>query len=181
MTEVLTQIVLVIGGSTELSILAKATAILLLALVALRIARRVPASVRSLVLASTFGVLLIIAWATGAVLFLVPVVETICRVRRMRRSASRWPHHAALVRTLCREAGVTRHVRVLVHEDLVAPFTYGVLRPAILMPADAQNWTDDEIRQAVIHELEHVRRADWPMHLLARVVCALYWFHPLVW
>src|SRR5207248_2216684 len=131
--------------STELSILAKATAILLLALVALRIARRVPASVRSLVLASTFGVLLvlpiaamimppvalevgtagittetaglsvridaiprhypvrpaiegsanaagdrrpgsvrlllIIAWATGAVLFLVPVVETICRVR----------------------------------------------------------------------------------------------------
>src|SRR4051794_5137955 len=60
MTEVLTQIVLVIGGSTGLSVLAKATTILLLALVALRPARRVPASVRSLVLASTFGILFVL-------------------------------------------------------------------------------------------------------------------------
>ena len=33
----------------------------------------------------------------------------------------------------------------------------------------------------MVHELEHVRRADWASHCLARVVCAAYWFHPLVW
>src|SRR5256885_17233707 len=60
MTEVLTQIVLVIGASTELSILAKATTILVLALLALWMSRRVPASVRSLVLASTFGILFVL-------------------------------------------------------------------------------------------------------------------------
>ena len=32
-----------------------------------------------------------------------------------------------------------------------------------------------------MHELEHVRRRDWWVHLAARVTCALYWFHPLVW
>jgi uncharacterized protein (TIGR03435 family) len=33
----------------------------------------------------------------------------------------------------------------------------------------------------MLHELEHVRRLDWPVQMAARVVCAVYWFHPLVW
>jgi bla regulator protein BlaR1 len=49
------------------------------------------------------------------------------------------------------------------------------------MPFDAQSWSDAEIRHAMVHELEHVRRVDWPVQLVARIVCALYWFHPLVW
>jgi uncharacterized protein (TIGR03435 family) len=33
----------------------------------------------------------------------------------------------------------------------------------------------------MIHELEHIRRADCLVHIVARLVCAFYWFHPLVW
>ena len=40
---------------------------------------------------------------------------------------------------------------------------------------------DTSLRRAFVHELEHVRRRDWWVHLAARVTCALYWFHPLVW
>jgi uncharacterized protein (TIGR03435 family) len=29
--------------------------------------------------------------------------------------------------------------------------------------------------------MEHVRRADWMSQVLARVVAAVYWFHPIVW
>jgi ankyrin repeat protein len=32
-----------------------------------------------------------------------------------------------------------------------------------------------------LHELEHVRRGDWMVQLAARAICAIYWFHPLVW
>ena len=32
-----------------------------------------------------------------------------------------------------------------------------------------------------MHELEHVRRGDSVSRCLARVACAVYWFHPLVW
>jgi uncharacterized protein (TIGR03435 family) len=59
--------------------------------------------------------------------------------------------------------------------------TCGILRPAIVLPADVQHWTNDDVKRAVVHELEHVRRGDWLMHCVARSVCALYWFHPLVW
>jgi TonB family protein len=33
----------------------------------------------------------------------------------------------------------------------------------------------------MVHELEHVRRGDWISHCAARALCAVYWFHPLVW
>jgi hypothetical protein len=50
-----------------------------------------------------------------------------------------------------------------------------------MLPADAENWSDSALRRALVHELEHVRRADWLIQNFARLVCAFYWFHPLVW
>ena len=49
------------------------------------------------------------------------------------------------------------------------------------MPADIDAWNAEDVRRALIHELEHVRRGDWMIQLMARTVCAMYWFHPLVW
>ena len=51
----------------------------------------------------------------------------------------------------------------------------------IVFPLDARTWPDADLRRALIHELEHVRRGDWVTMCLARTVCAVYWFHPLVW
>jgi uncharacterized protein (TIGR03435 family) len=59
--------------------------------------------------------------------------------------------------------------------------TFGVLRPVILLPPDSRVWDRRELRCALIHELEHVRRRDWLVHCASRITCAVYWFHPLVW
>ena len=59
--------------------------------------------------------------------------------------------------------------------------TYGILRPVIMLPLDATVWSEEELCRAMIHELEHVRRGDWLSQFMARMVRALYWFHPLVW
>jgi TonB family protein len=50
-----------------------------------------------------------------------------------------------------------------------------------VLPADAVQWSDDRRRAVLAHELAHVRRGDWVVHVVAAVVCAAYWFHPLFW
>lgn len=86
-----------------------------------------------------------------------------------------------LVHTLATESGIHKRVDVLLHEDVPAPLTCGLMRPAIVLPSDAQEWSESDLHRALVHELEHVRRGDWGIQLLARVSCAAYWFHPLVW
>ena len=79
------------------------------------------------------------------------------------------------------ESGFRRRVEVLLHEELPGPIASGMLHPVVLFPLDAQTWGTEDLNRALVHELEHVRRGDVFTHCLARVICAVYWFHPLVW
>jgi TonB family protein len=124
--------------------------------------------------------LLLAAWMAGSVLFLLPVAMGLWQVRSLRRSALPWSQGQSAVDGLAVEAGIRRRVEVLLGA-LPGPMTCGVAHPAIVLPMDAQTWEAEDLHRALVHELEHVRRADWPIHCLARTACAVYWFHPLVW
>ncbi len=99
----------------------------------------------------------------------------------LRRFGRPWQHGYSVVRELAVEADIRRRVKVLLHETVSSPVTYGVLRPTIVLPMDAPAWHEVDLTRAMIHELEHVRRCDWVSQCLARALCACYWFHPLVW
>jgi bla regulator protein blaR1 len=120
-------------------------------------------------------------WGTGVAAFLLPVLIGVWQVRALRRSARSWRRGRVLADALVREGRRRRQVDVLLHGDVPGPMTCGVLRPAIVLPRDAEAWAADELERAIVHELEHVRRGDWTSQCLARAACAAYWFHPLVW
>ncbi len=231
-----------------LSILAKVTVVMIVALIAVRCSRRSTASMRHVILASAFAVVAVLplaervlpalpvsvgraqatrpllpielvretpsqgaapspaagasqmpgratetrggapsatllfaaAWAIGAVVCLVPVLLTPWHLRRLRLASRPWRDGDSLARAIAVDIG-SRPLTLLVHDSVTAPLTCGIARPMVVLPADATRWPDDEIRRAVVHELEHVRRVDWFVHVATRVVCALYWFHPLTW
>jgi len=74
------------------------------------------------------------------------------------------------------------HAPRLVQSDRVKmPFATGFLDAVIVLPAESAAWTEDRRCAVLIHELAHVKRRDLVGHMVSRVVCALYWFHPLVW
>ena len=129
----------------------------------------------------SLSVLLLAGWIIGTAVFLLPVLTGLWQIRSLRRSGLPWLDEPWITETLALDAGIHRRVEILLHEALPGPITCGVLHPAILLPRDAESWAREDLSRAIIHELEHVRRRDAVTRCLARVVCAFYWFHPLVW
>jgi beta-lactamase regulating signal transducer with metallopeptidase domain len=130
--------------------------------------------------ASTISTLRLV-WIIGAAVLLASLATALVRLARVRRRGIPWMAGQAMSDGLACELGIRRSIPVLLHDDVTTPVTCGLSRPVIMLPPDARDWTEADVRRAFVHELEHVRRGDWSIQLMARVVCAVYWFNPLVW
>ncbi|MDZ7645036.1 MAG: M56 family metallopeptidase [Woeseiaceae bacterium] len=121
------------------------------------------------------------AVAVALVLALLAALVYMARVTRRAEETS----ESAEWRALCAATLGARRVqcapRLLLSRDVSAPLTWGVVRPIVLLPVSARRWPRAERLNAMRHELAHVARCDWPLQVLARLVCALYWFNPLIW
>jgi beta-lactamase regulating signal transducer with metallopeptidase domain len=245
MKSTIAELALALSQSVELSIVTKATVLMMFGLAAVGIARHARASIRHLLLATTFVMLLALpltivvgpslaievpfaqgshsagvsstnsstdslvqavarspeagnietsswsmppwqtlarwTWFAGLLLLTLPVAVDLWRLRRLIRNGLPSTRLSDLMRAVADECGLRRQTKVLLHEDLRAPLMCGIWRPVILLPPDADEWAESDLRRAFVHELEHAQRGDWATQLLARTVCSFYWFHPLVW
>ena len=77
--------------------------------------------------------------------------------------------------------GIRFPVNVAVSSDTLIPFSCGLWQPTIVLPEEAGEWSAATRCSVLRHELGHVARRDYPLHILTEVVRALYWLNPLVW
>ena len=122
-----------------------------------------------------------VVWVAGAIAFLIPVASALWRLSMIRRTGLPVAWHRAELARLADARGVSLPVELLEHEAVPGPMTFGISRPVIVLPLDAREWSEAELRRALMHEIEHIQRGDWLMQIVARTVAAFYWFHPLVW
>ncbi len=131
----------------------------------------------------SWSMLVFLVWAMGAAALIARLVLGLIAVQWMARRTDRvtdapW---LPLARELAAEIGVSRRVVFLRSRRAAMPMAWGILRPSVLMPADADTWPAERLRIVLLHELAHVKRRDCLTHLLAQFSCALYWFNPLAW
>ncbi len=118
----------------------------------------------------------------GGVFFLLAsLIAGIVRLRRVASSGEVWLDGTRLAAEVACANGIRRAVLVVISDEVSVPMTFGFRRQTIVVPATARLWDDGALRRALRHELEHVRRDDWALQLVARVAVAVYWPHPLVW
>ncbi|MBP1769454.1 MAG: peptidase BlaR1, partial [Candidatus Aminicenantes bacterium] len=124
-----------------------------------------------------------VLWPAGLVILLFRLAAGLAGAVRLTAEGTSLggPGWRALLERFLKLVSLRRPVRLKSHPEVMVPLTWGWRKPVVLFPAGAEAWTDDERSSALLHELSHIKRADFLVMLLVRTSLALYWWNPLCW
>jgi beta-lactamase regulating signal transducer with metallopeptidase domain len=122
-------------------------------------------------------------WVAGALVSLAVLVVGVLRLTWLAVHARRVTHGrwADLAAEISEAYGLRRPVTLLQSSHPSLLVTWGLARPKVILPAAADDWSDERARVVMSHELAHIRRGDWIVQLSAELLRAVYWFNPLMW
>ena len=131
-------------------------------------------------------VLVFLIWLVGALVALAQLARGLAALQEVSRKSvlvTAGPlAEAARAAAFSLQATQTMQVRqARLGSQVTVPLTYGIRRPVVVLPAEADQWPTPRLSAALLHEMAHVKRRDWALQLLGQIAGALYWFHPLVW
>jgi beta-lactamase regulating signal transducer with metallopeptidase domain len=120
-------------------------------------------------------------WLAGVAAGLARLLVSVHRVGDIvRRSTPIGPDGAALAGSVAAALGLGRIPETRVSKDIQAPQAAGPWRPIVLLPATAvSEWSQEELRMAVGHEMVHIRRRDLWLGWVPALTERLFFFHPL--
>jgi beta-lactamase regulating signal transducer with metallopeptidase domain len=124
----------------------------------------------------------IVGYLAGVSLMLLRILWGALAVRAYRRGSVPLddPGLRELADVACAELECPRDVEFRVASELSTPATIGWRRPVILLPTHWRDWTYEERRAVIAHEIAHVGRNDFLSWLIAQFGVALHFYHPLV-
>jgi beta-lactamase regulating signal transducer with metallopeptidase domain len=129
-------------------------------------------------------VLLVLAWPVGMILTAgwIGLATWDCR-RQMRAFKGTCDGRLLAVLDSCQKAlRVRRRVELVLVSGLGSPAQVGLFRPRILLPEDvARDFSEDELRHILLHELAHVKRWDVAINMLLSLLQVVYWWNPVFW
>lgn len=77
------------------------------------------------------------------------------------------------------QLGMRRPVQLVISDRVSSPMSWGIWRHTIVIDLNSfQHQDPDDILR---HELAHIIHYDWLNVIVMRVICAIYWFHPMIW
>jgi len=125
----------------------------------------------------------IVVWLAGAVLVLARfMIGVLMMLRLVDRSTElcdgSW---SELKEGLIKKVQLRRPLRLMRSAQSVMPMTCLGSRPTVLLPNNVDRWPADRRYAVVLHELIHIKRRDLLTQILSQLVCAFYWFNPIVW
>lgn len=85
------------------------------------------------------------------------------------------------VKRIAAELGIKKEVRIYLSNIVKSPLTVGFLKPLILVPvASINHLTTDQLEAVLLHELAHIKRADYLINILQSVIETVLFFNPFV-
>jgi TonB family protein len=126
---------------------------------------------------------IVFAWLAGVFVVAGTLIAGLLRIRRVAARAARVEDRRWLqiLDTVASRYRLTREIVISRTDSPSLLATWGIVRPHVLLPRHAHDWTLDRLHVVLCHELAHVRRHDWLVQIGAEAVRAILWFDPLAW
>ena len=123
-------------------------------------------------------------WLVGTTVGIGWFTITWLRLRRQISASSAIvdPRIEVTLKSAAKTAGLSRVPSLREIPTIAGPAAFGVLQPVILMPHGlAEQLSDRELHDALVHECTHLRRHDVAAVWLATATLCLHWWNPLAW
>lgn len=120
-----------------------------------------------------------VIWIVGVMscALLFTVVYSRCR-REFRTSI---PISNKYIEKWVQEHQILRTIEIRQSDRILAPLTYGIVHPVILVPKTVE-WTNSvSLDYIFTHEYVHIRRFDTVVKLILILTVCIHWFNPIVW
>jgi beta-lactamase regulating signal transducer with metallopeptidase domain len=128
---------------------------------------------------------IVLAWATGVTACSIRLLTGwMLSIRLVNSAKIIVPASVEQLMNRAKAALLARQqsARLLIGERVTGPVVFGWLRPVVLLPASAvTGLTEEQLLAILAHELAHVRRQDFLVNALQRVVESVLFYHPAVW
>lgn len=98
-----------------------------------------------------------------------------------RSTTSDQPEWEELSEEIAERFMILREVRIRFSAQVTSPMTWGMWRPVVLLPIDADDWSPERRRYVMLHEMAHIKRWDTLTQFFAQIGVAVHWFNPLAW
>lgn len=129
-----------------------------------------------------WGGLLLVVYLAPVALLLSRLVLALCSLVRVYHCCYEVSGDAVRqLETLRQQLSISRRVTLHISAHIESPVSFGLIRPRIMLPAYAEQWSESVLIDVLLHELCHIKRLDWLTTLFAYVLACLFWINPLVW
>lgn len=133
-------------------------------------------AIRYQVFSVSIGEMLIIVWLLGTV---IQILRLIVRYHNFGTKIRAIKESGKDVSSSLIEEYDIHKVRIIMTDKTKVPMTVGVGKYVIIIPET--DYSDRERKLILHHELTHIKNGDLIIQLLANILCAVYWWNPVVY
>ena len=139
-----------------------------------------PRLVEVLRVADWFAVGLAALWLLGVIWFAGSLIREWRRVRVLLQHATERTDLRPIVQQV-RSALSVRAGITTVQASVTSPSVLGWTRPIVVLPTDLDaTLTQEQLKAIIAHEIAHVQRGDYPLHVAESMLRVLFFFHPVM-
>ena len=128
--------------------------------------------------------IILVSWIAGVAVFALRLLLGLQWVAKTRNCAMQPGDNRlqGLLDELLPRMRIHRAVMLRLCPQIDTPMAMGLLRPLVLLPIGlVSQLSTDAVQALLAHELAHIKRHDYLINLLQRIVETLLFYHPVVW